>query len=340
MLQNKSILASACALLLALGLAAAPALASSAQPAIQQAAPIRVMGLIGPTGMSLAPLIAKASPDYQITLAASPEEIVAAVVSGSVDIAAVPTNLAAVLHQKTKGEVQMLAINTLGVLSILEKGDSVHAMADLAGKTIVLSGQGAVPEYVLAYLLQANGVANAQMVFKSEHNEVSTLAASGKADLVMLPQPMATALLMKDPDFRVAVDISQAFAQAAAQQGYAGAQLAMGCLVIRKDFARRNAWPVKLFMEEYAKAVDFVNQQPDAVAEQIAAAKILPNAAIAKKAIPLSNIVYIDKGKMKDAAGPLLEILFKANPASVGGKLPTNDLYYIPPTLKECSAPQ
>ena len=116
-----------------------PALAEPPAP------PTRVLGLIGPTGMSLAPMIRKADAKYQISLAASPEELVGTIVSGNYDIAAVPTNMAALLYQRTKGELQLLAINTLGVLYVLEKGETVKAPADLAGKTLTLSGQGAVP---------------------------------------------------------------------------------------------------------------------------------------------------------------------------------------------------
>ena len=145
----------------------------------EQAAPVRVYGLVGPTGMSLAPLIAEDDPAYEYSLAAAPEELVGIIASGSFDIAALPTNLAAMLYQKTQGRVRMLAINTLGVLYVMEKGDSIREVADLAGKTITLSGQAAVPEYALNYILSVNGV-EADLDFKGEHNEVSALAASGQ----------------------------------------------------------------------------------------------------------------------------------------------------------------
>ena len=145
----------------------------------QDAAPVRIWGLIGPTGMSLAPIMAEHNAAYDIRLAAAPEELVGTVVSGNYDIAALPTNLAAVLYQKTEGQLQMLAINTLGVLYVLEKGDTVHEAADLAGKSIMLSGQAAVPEYALSYILSANGIEDATLDYRSEHNEVSALAAAG-----------------------------------------------------------------------------------------------------------------------------------------------------------------
>lgn len=290
--------------------------------------PVRVRGLIGPTGMSLAPMFSEYSRDYTIELSAAPEEMAGIVASGDYDIAALPTNLAAILYQKTKGSLQMLAVNTLGVLYVLEKGNSIQTVKDLAGKTITLSGQNATPEYALNYILAVNGV-EAALDFKSEHNEVSTLAASGKADIVMLPQPMVTALLMKDSSYRVALDITREFAAAAQMDGKPETVFSMGCLVVRREFAQQRPEDLKTFMQRYMEAVAFVNAEPAKAAEAIAEFGILPNAKIAEKAIPLCNIVYMDGEEMKAQLAPLFDILFSANPASVGGQVPDDGFYYI-----------
>lgn len=294
----------------------------------QEAAPVRVFGLVGPTGMSLAPLMAEADPAYAFTLAAAPEELVGTIASGNFDIAALPTNLAAVLYQKTEGRINMLAINTLGVLYVLEKGDSIQSVADLKGKTITLSGQAAVPEYALNYILSVNEV-EATLDYKSEHNEVSTLAASGLADIVMLPQPMATALLMKDSSYRVALDITQEFALAAELDGKPEAVLSMGCLVVRADFAKERPQELEAFLELYANSVEYINAYPAIAAGDIVKAGILPNEKIAENAIPLCNIVYVHGANMQAQLSPLFDILFAAHPASVGGKVPDEGFYYI-----------
>lgn len=300
-----------------------PALAEPPAP------PTRVLGLIGPTGMSLAPMIRKADAKYQISLAASPEELVGTIVSGNYDIAAVPTNMAALLYQRTKGELQLLAINTLGVLYVLEKGETVKAPADLAGKTLTLSGQGAVPEYALNFILKALDIKDVTLSYKSEHNEVNTLAASGQADLVVLPQPMATALMMKDAGFRVALDVTEAFAEAAKQAGKPEAVLSMGCLVVRKEFATQQPDTLKAFLKDYEESVAFVNGQPELAAKDIVAAGILPNEKIALKAIPLCHIVYVVGEDMQRQLSPLFQIFFDAQPKSVGGALPDDAFYYL-----------
>lgn len=298
--------------------------------AAEGAAPVRVMGLIGPTGMSLAPMIAKADPAYQFSLAAAPEELVGSIVSGNYDIAAVPTNMAALLYQRTKGELQLLAINTLGVLYVLEKGEAVHKAQDLAGKTLTMAGQGAVPEYAINFIAQALGIDGLTLDFKSEHNEVNTLAAAGQADLVMLPQPMATALMMKDAGFRVALDVTEVFAEAARQADKPEAVLSMGCLVVRKAFAKEQPEAVQAFLAQYEESVAFVNDQPELAAKDIVAAGILPNEKIAVKAIPLCHIVYVVGEDMQRQLAPLFQILFDAQPKSVGGALPDEAFYYLP----------
>lgn len=302
-----------------------------ATAAQDEAAPIRVLALKGPTGMGMAPMIAQKDPDYSFTLAAAPEELTGSIVSGNFDIAAVPTNLAAALYQKTKGQVQMLAINTLGVLYVLEKGDGVQSVSDLAGRTLLSAGQGATPEYAISYILSANGVTDARVEYKSEHNEVSALAAAGKADLVLLPQPMATALMMKDSGFRVALDVTEAFSQAARLRGSPDAVLSMGGLIVRKAFAEENPAAVAEFLAAYRQSVETVNVRPDSAARDIVAAGILPSEAVALAAIPLSNIVYIDGQDMVRQLSPFFEILFGFNPASVGGKLPDEGFYWIFP---------
>ena len=316
------------ALLFCLTLLPAPSMAEAA-------APLRILALIGPTGMGMAPLIAQKDARYAFTLAAAPDELTGSIISGNFDIAAVPTNLAAILYQKTKGQVQMVAINTLGVLYILEKGDTVHEVRDLAGKSIMTSGQGSVPEYALNYILAANGISDASIEYRAEHNEVSALAAAGKADLVMLPQPMVTALLIKDPSFRVALDVTVAFAQAARLRGLPDAVLSMGCLIVRRDFAQDNPAALADFLSLYRQSVNYVNTNVEEAARDIVAAGILPNEAIAKQAIPLCNIVYIDGAAMQPQLTPLFEMLFEANPASVGGALPDEAFYWVNPSIAE-----
>lgn len=292
-----------------------------------QAAPVvRVAGLKGPTGMALAHIMAENDGAYEFTLAAAPTEVNGLVISGQVDIAAVPINVGAVLYNKTQGGVKALSLITRGMLYVLEKGDTVHAVSDLQGKTIVTAGQGATPEYVTRYILDTAQV-EAELDFRSEHAEVTTLAASGLADLVLLPEPQVTTLLMKDPGFRVALDITQEFAAAARQNGEEDAQLSMSVVIVRTEFARQYPDLVEKFMSDLDASIAFANEHVAEAAQEIADQGILPSAAVAEKALPSCTLVFVAGEDMRSQAAPLYQILCNANPAAVGGQVPDEGYY-------------
>ena len=288
-----------------------------------------VYALMGPTGIGMVSLMEDHADEYAFTLVGAPDAVVSAIASGDADIAAVPTNLAATLYNKTKGNVQLLALNTLGVLSILEMGDTIQSVEDLVGKTLYATGQGSTPEYVLNYILAANGLTDSVTVeYKSEHAELATLAAAGDVDLVLLPEPHVTSVLSQNAQYRIALDVTALFEEAAAKNGEENTTMSMGCVIVRKDFAQANPEKVAAFMEAYAQSIEFVNSDVEAASQLVEKHGIMPKAAVAAKAIPNCHIVYIDGEEMKTQIEPFFQMLFAANPASVGGALPAEDFYY------------
>lgn len=286
--------------------------------------------LKGPSGVGAAKLISDSETGggagvYDVTIAGSNDEIVASLASGSIDIAAVASNVAANLYHKTDGAVQALAVSGLGVLYLLENGDSIHSMADLEGKTVYATGQGANPEYVLNYLLTENGVdpEDVDIRWKSA-DEIAALMAAGEAGLCMLPVPAATGVLMKNPDVREALDLS---AEWDALEN--GSRLTMTTIVVRTEFAREHPGAVKLFLEDYQDSVDYVNQNPAGAAELVAKYEITPNAKIAEAAIPKCALVCITGAdEIQAAIQGYYEVLWEANPQSIGGGIPDDAFYY------------
>ena len=288
---------------------------------------VRVAALQGPTGMSVAHMMTENDGSYELTLAAAPAEVNALVISGQVDIASVPINVGAVLYNKTEGGVKALALTTRGMLYVLEKGDTIHSVQDLEGKTILYAGQGATPEYVTEYILSTFGV-NAALETEAEHAAVASKAIEGLADIVLLPEPMVTNVLMKNPDFRVALDVTEAFAEAAELNGTADAQLSMSVVIARKEFAQAHPDLVAAFMEDLEASIAFANENVAQAAQEIADLGIIPAAKVAEKALPSCRLVFVSGEDMQAQAAPLYEILFSANPASVGGKVP-DEAYYL-----------
>ena len=290
---------------------------------------INVYALKGPTGIGLVKVMNDNDGTYNITLAGAPDEVTAAVINGDANIAAVPTNLAATLYNKTQGKVQLVALNTLGVLHIVTSDPAIQSLSDLEGKTLWATGQGSTPEYVLNYILEANGLADkVEVQYLAEHAELATQAASGMVDVALLPEPHVTSVLNQNKDFRIALDVTELFNQAAAGKGE-NAVLSMGCVIVNKEWAENNADKLAAFMDAYAASVEFVNSNVDEASQMVEAQGIIPKAAVAKKAIPNCHIVFVTGEEMKTQIAPFFQVLYNANPKSVGGALPVDDFYYI-----------
>lgn len=293
---------------------------------------MKVAALNGPTGMGMVKLMqdndaGEAALNYEFTLLSSPDDLAGKVINGEVDAAAVPTNLALLLYNRTEGQIQLAAVNTLGVLYVLENGDSIRSIGDLKGRTVNVSGKGATPDYVLRYLLEKNHLEadrDVMIDFKLQHSELAAALAAGDVDIALLPQPHVTTAMMNNENIRIALDITEEWRNASDHEG----ELAMGALIVQREFAERNKEAFNTFLEEYERSVAFVNEHIDAAAELIAGYGILPNVAIAKRSIPYSNIVYLDAQEAKIDLEDLYQILFRFEPKSIGGKLGDDEFYY------------
>lgn len=291
---------------------------------------IRIGALKGPTGLGMLQLMQEANDGekpYEFTLAGAADELTGKITTGELDAVALPTNSAAALYNKTEGQLQIAMVNTLGVLYLVTYGDTeINSIADLAGKTVYSSGQGTVAEYAFNYILSANGleaVKDVTVEYKTEHAEIATLMAAGQADIAVLPQPFVTQATSQNPDLKVALNLTEEWDKAADSASI----LTMGCLVVRKDFAEENKDAFNAFLDDYKESVEFVNANP-AEAAVISGEVDLIGAAVAEKAIPECNIVYIDGDEMKEKLPGFLQILYDANPQSVGGAMPGDDFYY------------
>ena len=335
----KKTICAALALTLALSLAAcgqkaeeAPAQEVPAQEApSEEPVTTRIAALKGPTAMGMVKLMHDApqsgeGPMYAFTLAGAADEVTPSLIKGDLDMACVPANLASVLYNKTEGEIITLAVNTLGVLYIVENGNAVSSMADLAGKTIVAAGKGSTPEYALRYLLTENGIdpdTDVTIDWKSEHAECVAALASGSATIALLPQPFVTVAQTKIENLRVALDLT---AEWDALDN--GSGLITGVVVARKAFVEEHPAAVDTFLRNYAESVDWVNSNTADAAALISEFGIVEAAPIAEKALPHCNIVCITGEEMGAKLSGYLQVLFDAEPTSVGGKLPGEDFYY------------
>ena len=280
--------------------------------------------LKGPTGMGAAWLMDQneqglSANSYNFTIAGAPDVLTGQLISGDMDMAALPTNAISTLYNKTEGKITVLGVNALGVLYVLENGDRINSVADLEGKTILASGQGSTAEYALNYILEQNGV-SAEIFWASEHSEAATLALSGEYDIVMLPEPFVTTVTTKNGSFRVALDLTREW------EALGGGELTMGGIAVRTEFLEAHPDAVKAFVKEYANSVAFTNAQPADAAKLIAKYEIAAE-EIAKNAIPHCNIVWLHGENYKAKLENFLGVVYEANPAGIGGKMPGDDFY-------------
>ncbi len=309
-----------------------PLAACGKQETAQTKANVNVTAIAGPTGIGLVSLMdaqdnGKATNNYTFNVVSDPQQAVAAIANGDADIAAVPTNLASTLYKKTNGKVQVLAVNTLGVLYMLENGDSIRSVADLRGKTIYTSGQGANPEYILRYVLEKNGLnpdTDVKIEFVADNDTLGTLVANGTAKVAMVPEPKATACRMQNANVKTVLNMTEEWHKVAGGES----TLMMGCVIARKEFVEKNPNAIKAFLKEYEASINTAKTDVATTADLCAKYGIIPKAPLAQKAIPGANLTFVTGKDMKTQLKGYLQVLFNYNPKAIGEQMPKDDFYY------------
>ena len=288
-------------------------------------AEVNLYVLSGPTGIGAMNLWAAADAGetqntYHITMPGANDEVVAAISNGDADIAAVATNLAS-------GGVTVLAVNTLGVLSLLGNGQEVATIADLADKTIYAPGQGANPEYILRYVLTGNGLdpdKDVTIQFVGEGSELLTVWQTDPEAIIMAPQPVATSILMQNENAVTLFNMTDEWDKVSGGDS----TLMMGCVIVRNEFLQENPGAVALFLQEYAASIEKAQSDVEGTAALCEQYGLIPKAALAKAAIPSCGLTFVTGAEMKSALSGYLQVMFDADLKSVGGAMPGDDFYY------------
>ncbi len=294
---------------------------------------VNIYVLSGPTGIGAVNLRADAEAgttqnNYNFKMVDANDEIVAAISKGEADIAAVATNLAATLYNRTEGGVTVIAVNTSSVLSILTNGTELTKITDLKGKTIYTPGQGANPEYILRYVLSSNGLDpdnDVTINFVSDGSQLPAIweKEENKDAVIMAPQPVATNILNKYKTAKTAFDMGAEWDKISEESS-----LMMGCVIVRNEFLEKNEGVVETFLKEYEASIKKATEDIETTATLCETYKIIPKAAIAKKAIPSCGLTFKTGEEMKAGLKGYLTVMYNANPKSIGGALPADDFYY------------
>lgn len=319
----------------AVGTAAGSAGSTAGSAASNSSTNVRIASLKGPTTIGLVHFMDQAASkksdlanSYSFNISTAADEVLPSLIKRDIDIALIPANAASVVYNKTKGGITCLNVNTLGVLSVVTADTSIASLKDLAGKTVYLTGKGTTPEYVMNHLLAATGIADSvTLEFKSEATEVVSVLASDPAAIGVLPQPFATAALVKNQALAAPIDLTDAWNEVAEQTGD-DSELVTGVTVVRNEFLDEHPEAVEEFLKGQSSSVEYANEHPEKAAKLVVEQGILESEAVAQKAIPACHLVCLTGKELKQALAGYLEVLHQADASSVGGALPADDFYY------------
>lgn len=322
-----------CALFVAAGPLAATGIKEAPSETGEAKTPTRsisVQVLKGPTGMGMIPLLDEKpsfTPDTEVSyqVIGSPNVLVSRVLSNEVDVAALPTNVAAKLYNKGV-PYKLAAVNTLGVLYLVSTDSDIDSWDDIRGKTVYNAAEGANPDIIFRHLAKEQGLTpeeDTRLVYKA-HTEIAQLLLAGKAELAVLPEPFVTQVLQKSEKATVAMDLQEEWKRVHGDD----AAIPMGCLVVKESLINEEGAFMEAFMQRYAEGISWVNENTQAAGELIAEYKMGFPADAASEAIPRAKIRYIEGQAARDMLEPYFSVLRDFNPATVGGKLPDAGFYY------------
>ncbi len=289
---------------------------------------IRIGVLSGPTAMGALRLMKDADPRYDFKeLYASPDLIVGDVAAGNLDIAALPTNNAAILAN-AGADIRVIALNTLGVLHLLDATGTVTKLSDLEGKTIYVPNAGSNPEYIVRHILALNNINATVEISIPQPAKIQQGLLDGTIGIAVLPQPAATATVAKatqqQKTITAPIDLSVEWNKKVETP------IVQGCLVANAAFLDEHPRAVEEFLEKYEASVAYMTAADNLedAAALVVEYGVLGAAPIAKTALPKCAITYIDGEEMKTALDAFYDILHGLAPASIGGSVPGADFYY------------
>lgn len=293
---------------------------------------MNIAALKGPTAIGMVKMMydskkGSTANNYKFTVAGTADEVSAGLIKGDYNIAAIPCNLASVLYNKTH-MIKIAGINTLGVLYVVETGNSIKSVKDLKGKTIYSTGLGTTPQYTFNYILKGNGLnpeKDVKVEYKSEPTEVAAILSKSNNAIAVLPQPYVSAVMMQNKKVHIALNMAKEWNKICKDKS----AVVTGVIVVRNDFLKKHKSAFDAFMKEYYASTKYVNKNTAKAAQLVEKYGIF-KAAPAEKAIPYCNITMITGNKMKQKVNGYLRVLCNQNPLSVGGKLPDNNFYYYP----------
>lgn len=258
----------------------------------------------------------------------SPDELRAGLTSGTMRTFVLPTQSAANLFNKGIG-VRLVNVMSNGLLYLVAADPSLTSVAALKGRTVAVPFRNDTTDVLFRRLLAAEGLApdaGVAVQFTGTPMEAVQLLLTGRADAALLPEPVATAAILRAGMAGTAltrvIDVQQAWSKATGLPPV----LPQAGLGVSAAFLETHAPVVEALHEALVAATASANADPARAAGDAAGPLGLP-APVVAAAIPHSNLVAV----RARAARPALEAVFRAvaesDPKIIGGKLPAAEFY-------------
>lgn len=292
---------------------------------------VKVACLQGPTAIGMIKMLDEKPSlgtnngvEYQVLK--TPDLLLSKLLSKEVDIATVPTNLAAKVYNKGV-DYKLAGMNTWGVLYLVGTEKGIKTWSDLKGKTIYSVGKGTTPDIIARYILEKNKLdyeKDVKFDYTVAQVELAQMVAGGKVGLALLPEPFVTVAMMKNKEVKIIFDVQDEWLKLSDGK----AAFAQTCLVVKGELARNNPELVKKFLEAHRVSIDWANANPKEAGLLTEKNNIGLKAKIVENAVPRCNMRFEDAQDAKFDIETYLNVLSKYSPKDIGGKLPDENFYF------------
>lgn len=253
------------------------------------------------------------------------------------DIALMPTNAAATIFNKG-ADVKILTVNVHGLLYMLGNAP-VADLNELKGKVVYSIGEGGTPDYVFKYVLDAAGIAYEKGVEPVADKVVISyveggpalipLLKTGKAEYGIIGEPAATNAT-KATGKVVALDLQQEWKKATLKVEGAEYALPQASVVISGELAKNYPAFVTAFLAKLQEANAWLPQNIAAAqtAMQNLGSTTAQSTTFTAELIARCNLNAVPVCEIRSDVNAYFNALYTFKPATVGGKLPAEDLFY------------
>lgn len=298
---------------------------------------VRVGLIMGPPSMGLSQFLVaakngKTTNNFNFTLnGVDYVGLSASFNQGDYDICTLPSNIGPILfnNDELKNDYKVISVNNLGVLYVMTTDPNLSSFEDLKGKTVYSYGEGGTPEYTIEALLKKNGMdGQFNLEFKSSPLEVLNMMQEQENCIAILPQPFVSLAKILVNNLYIPIDLTVEWNKAFSDTG---SQAVTTTTIVNKQFLEEHEQAVIEYLNMAGQSVSWTLGNMQAAASLQEELGTFLNNEVALDAMPYISMVNLTGTDMRTALSGFIEELYKANPDSVGGALPGDDFYYLPP---------